>query len=129
MRISLNPVNLKGSKYSVEITAKDSVQKMGSIEFDKSQKQWIANGSLVRCLELLTSGEKIRQGYLGNDLQKASRIVFEVVGAWYLLTNDSMAKNPISIHKLDLPADQEPLVTIDPYKDFRPLSDSELTVA
>ena len=128
MKVEIAPTSAGKSEFSVKLKKNGQTDQMGTISFDTKERQWKAEGSILRCLEFLTSNQEWRKGNLGDDFQKASLIVLEVLGAWYLLTSDSVAQKPVWIHKLDVPVGQEPNDSVDLYEDFRPLSESELNV-
>ena len=128
MKVEIEPTSAGKSEFTVKLKRNGQTDQMGTISFDTKEQQWKAKGSIVRCLEFLTSNHEWRQGNLGNDYQKALLIVLEVLGAWYLLTRDSVAQKPVWIHKLDVPVGQEPNDSVDLYKDFRPLSEGQLNV-
>lgn len=94
---------------------------MGILSYNTQEDEWKADGSILRCIELLTSNEEWRKGNLGKDFKNAALITMEIIAAWYLLTNESTG-SPISIHKLDVPVEKEAGEIIDFYRDFRPLS-------
>ena len=126
MKFEIIPTNGKQDRFELNVEKEGTDQSMGFIALDSNDNQWKAQGPVLLCLELLTSNSQWRQGCLGEDFRKASLIVLEVLGAWALLTSDSMADKSIRIHKLDIPVDNEDSGTVDIYHEFRPLVEKQI---
>ena len=130
MKVIFSPVSEGNGRYpdfSIIATSEDEEEIFGSMRYDVEVKSWKVDGSIRRCLELLTSNPEWKKGFLGASEETAILIVAEVLGAWFLLTR-APTEAPLKIHKLDIRPNEEESEFVDLYDEFRPLVSDRLSL-
>ena len=102
MQVKCEMVERRPAKFSVSYDARESERKtVGTFGWNEDLNEWVADESLLRCLELLASDSNLRQGRLGSDIERAQDIAIQVAGAWVAVANDSNGASTLKIPKLD----------------------------
>ncbi len=108
MNIECNIVDQLNQIYEV-VTILDGNRKLqGYIQWDPFQGErceWIAEPLLIKCLEIFVSDERMRKGYLGDNLKKAQHIAMQVAGAWETIAFEGTRNANLQVPKLDLDTD------------------------
>ncbi len=93
---------------------------VGKIIWDVEREEWVADDSLRRRLELLTSDPQLRKGRLGKDLDRSRNIAMRVAAAWESVARDSTRNASLMIPKLDI---TETEGAMELFPSYRPLVD------
>ena len=113
MDTKCNIVEQNPPKYAVTFEENEVSTVIGHMFWDVACDEWVADDSLLRCLELLTSDSRLREGRLGKDLDRSRNIVMRVAYAWYTVKFHGNQKASLTIHKLDIPKSEENIVLFD----------------
>lgn len=101
MQVKCEMVERRPAKFSVSYDIREKQKTVGAFGWDEDLNEWVADESLLRCLELLASDSNLRQGRLGSDVERAQDIAIQVAGAWVSVASDSSSASTLKIPKLD----------------------------
>ncbi len=73
MKVKCELIEPLPAKFAVFVYG-DEPKVIGHIVWDFAGEEWVADASLLRCFELLTSDSQLRKGRLGKDLNRAQDI-------------------------------------------------------
>ena len=119
MRITCELVERSPATFAVcSSLNSDEHRVIGRIAWSKARNQWVADESLLRCLELLTSDLKLRKGLLGTDVERAQEIAMQIAAAWESIASETTKDATLKIPKLD---SERAKGTLELFPEYRPL--------